>query len=396
MNKALNFYDVIIVGSGPSGAVAAGKLAEKGHSVLLLDKATFPRDKICGDGLLESSIKILKKLELFEQISKEAFKAEEVLVFPFKNKSFKIKTLFYSLKRKRLDEILKKWAENKGALSRQGKYLGEILEKDDNIEITVANGENGKKERIKARFLILASGCQNMESISEQLNKKLAFERKIFALRAYCKAEWNIQNPQIYFENKFEIGYFWIFPMGNNIYNIGCGGIKNGLFLKNKLDHFLKTTKSLKGKNFTWLEKPKGAFINTNLSNLKHAAKGKVLLVGELLGTTYPLNGEGVGKAMESALIAAQTVHMALIKNDNTIINSYPKELRKNIAPIYKAYSFAEKLLYHKRFGKLNFYLICSCKFLSNYISDVVSERKKPADIKLFRFLYKLLNGFIK
>ncbi len=61
-------WDVIVAGAGPAGSVAAGYLAGKGHKTLLLDKETFPREKVCGDGLSHDSIRFLKKIALYETV----------------------------------------------------------------------------------------------------------------------------------------------------------------------------------------------------------------------------------------------------------------------------------------------------------------------------------------
>src|SRR5690606_15657383 len=61
-------YDAIIVGAGPGGATAAAVMARAGLRVLLLDKATFPRDKICGDAISGKSVDVLRKLGLLDRL----------------------------------------------------------------------------------------------------------------------------------------------------------------------------------------------------------------------------------------------------------------------------------------------------------------------------------------
>ncbi|MCP4214791.1 MAG: FAD-dependent oxidoreductase, partial [bacterium] len=63
-----NIYDVIITGAGPAGCSAAIFLGKKGYNVLLVDRATFPRDKICGDGLSSSTMSFLKRINLYDEV----------------------------------------------------------------------------------------------------------------------------------------------------------------------------------------------------------------------------------------------------------------------------------------------------------------------------------------
>lgn len=72
MDKATNHHDVIIVGAGPAGSSAAAILGEKGHSVLLMDKESFPRDKTCGDGVTYKALPALRRLGLDTKIKTES------------------------------------------------------------------------------------------------------------------------------------------------------------------------------------------------------------------------------------------------------------------------------------------------------------------------------------
>src|SRR5437016_12531817 len=64
-------WDVLIVGAGPAGSIAAFHLAARGHAVLLLDKKRFPRNKTCGDGLLSDALRVLERVGLLTRRSEE-------------------------------------------------------------------------------------------------------------------------------------------------------------------------------------------------------------------------------------------------------------------------------------------------------------------------------------
>ena len=83
-----NIYDVAIVGAGPAGSAAAITLAKQRHSVLLIDQFSFPREKVCGDGLTGDSLHMLKKLGIWNEIEPITYKSYKLELFPVKNKSF--------------------------------------------------------------------------------------------------------------------------------------------------------------------------------------------------------------------------------------------------------------------------------------------------------------------
>ena len=105
-SKNSEFYDVIVAGLGPSGSVAAVQIAKNGHSVLLIDKEDFPRNKICGDGLIGDSIRILKEIGLWELIEKNSYKSDFLEVFHHSNKSAVFDLPIYTIKRKTFDNHL--------------------------------------------------------------------------------------------------------------------------------------------------------------------------------------------------------------------------------------------------------------------------------------------------
>src|SRR5512132_1647151 len=68
-------WEVVVVGAGPAGSMAALHLAKRGHRTLLLDKDTFPRDKVCGDALIPDTIRSLKRSGLHAEVCQRALKA---------------------------------------------------------------------------------------------------------------------------------------------------------------------------------------------------------------------------------------------------------------------------------------------------------------------------------
>ena len=383
-------YDVIVVGAGPAGSVTAGTLASNGHSVLLIDKECFPRNKVCGDGLTGDSIRMLTELGLWDSIAEKSFKSEYVELYPFKNKSFILKSPVYTFKREEFDNDLKEWAIGNGAEFRNLRFCGDVSQKGTEIECW--DSDKNKFCILKGRIIIFAMGCQPDSFVAERTFTENKIKSDIIAVRGYCKAAWNIDHPLVFFSKELKEGYIWIFPMGDNIYNVGCGTRQGKLEIKSILNNFLKNNKYTKKASYRWEVKPEGAFINAGLCNIDSAVKNNILLVGETLGTTYPFTGEGIGKALESGYLAAKLVSDALNEDDFKRLKYYPFLLEQKIKHAYKPYEIAERIFKRKYIGTILYYCLCCSKTLSNCVSDILSERKKPNDIKSVRLLYKILS----
>ena len=388
---------MVVVGAGPSGSAAAGILSSAGHSVLLLDRKNFPRDKVCGDGLTGDSLRMLKRFDIWDEVRLEAFKSEKVELFPFERKSFTLNTPIYTIKRKVLDNIIKRRAVRSGADFKVAKFTGSVLENEEKVyELEVWDYEFEEYRIFKGRIVIFAMGAQSGSFVTEYFFKDSKIKPDIIALRGYCKADWQIKHPMVFFNKKFPQGYVWIFPMNNDIYNVGCGARKGCINIRNDLYDFLEKNPLTKNTEIKWITKPKGAFIKSDLCNLSTSVKGNILLTGETLGSTYPFTGEGIGKALETGYLTAQLVSKALYENNMEILKTYPVFLRSELENAYRPYRAAENLFAKKRTGKLLYKFLCRSKTLSDCVADILSENKSPENIKLLRIMYKILRKFVK
>ncbi len=72
-------YDVLVIGAGPAGSASAITLAKQGYSVLIVDQCSFPREKVCGDGLIGDSLNMLKKLGIWSKVEALSNKSDEVI-----------------------------------------------------------------------------------------------------------------------------------------------------------------------------------------------------------------------------------------------------------------------------------------------------------------------------
>ena len=385
-------YDIVIIGAGPAGSAAAITIAKKGHSVLLIDKFSFPREKICGDGLTGDSLNMLKELGVWSKIEPTAYRSSKVELFPNRNKSFILESPVYTVKREHLDKILLDHAVFCGAEFRQLNFKGEIEQKKNYIFLKTEDN-NLQTVKITAKFGLFSTGCQ----FSKSLKKFNLARPDLIAVRGYYKANWNIKHPLVFLSNDLRNGYFWIFPMGNNEFNIGYGtNSYQKIDLKNKLYEFISHKIPFKDISGYWASPVKGSFLRTNLSNTGKGVSKNILFAGEVLGSTLPFTGEGIGKALETGIIAGETVYQALLKNDTSILTKYNERIKNELQIKYRPYRIASFFCKYKMLNKIFFALLIRsnklCYITSQILNDKVNKKHlsyKDIICYMFKMLFK-------
>ncbi len=381
-------YDTLIIGAGPSGSAAAIELAKAGKSVLLIDKKSFPREKVCGDGLVGDSIRVLKKLDVYDEVKEKGYSSSRVELIPEKAPRFEINGNIITLKREILDNILLQKAISLNVEFIIGKFTGKVhdSQKYSFAEIVTSTGII----TVKYKFLLLATGCQNDGTLRTLLPK--IKKPSLVAIRGYYKADWPIEKPMAVFIKDLMPGYLWIFPMGNDIFNLGCGrkiGNSYRYSLHDILEKYIQ--KKLNKKYHTsgvWVSKPKGAMLRDDFVNIKFASKNNILLTGELLGTTYPFTGEGIGKALDSGILAAETINAALEQNSTEPLRKYTKLIRKKYGHYYFAYRAAYYFSLISYFRHKMFNKAASSQHIKDSIADFIDDNKK---IKIMHAIKRII-----
>ena len=154
-----NIYDVIIVGAEPSGAIAGHHLARNGHTVLLFDKCDFPREKICGDGLIADSLHSLARAGVSDEVRQHARVLHSMQIYSPSRICINVTGEVWTVSRSILDDILVRNAVRSGALLRRG-YIRHVGY-DDNGLFCAEDNEGGIHT---ARVGILATGVSSIKS----------------------------------------------------------------------------------------------------------------------------------------------------------------------------------------------------------------------------------------
>jgi len=320
-------YDAVIVGAGPAGTSAALYAHKLGLKCILLDKALFPRDKICGDALSGKTVRILRELELLEGIENLEGSDINRITFggPSHNKfdvhlngdgdDYRHRTKGYVIPRLIFDNFL---FENASRVTdtRQGFTVTDLIYENNFLAGVKGVSKEGKKEKFFAPIIL---GCDGPNSIvARKLGLyKMDMDNTAVAIRCYYEGiEGLTDQIELHYVSEAKPGYFWLFPAGEGKANIGIGLSKNDAkkedrTLKQIMDEIIESNYFRERfSNASALEKPKGW--NLPMGSIKRKNHGSgYMLLGDAAGLVDPFTGEGIGNAMVSAKHAAYIIKKA-------------------------------------------------------------------------------------
>jgi menaquinone-9 beta-reductase len=354
--------DVIVVGAGPSGATTAYYLAQAGLEVLLLEKARFPREKVCGDGLTPRAVKSLVAMGIdvgpgsgwLRNKGLRVVGAGMRLEMPWPELN---SYPGYGLVRPRsaLDEQLARRAQAVGAKLLEGVTVtGPVLDDAGNIVGVTARAEAedadsaphdperavDSQRTFRARVVVAADGNSSRLSVAMGLRKR--DDRPLgVAVRTYYSSP---RHDDDYLESWLDLwdgdrllpGYGWIFGMGDGTSNVGLGLLNTSDAFGNT-DYRALLKRWLRSMPEEWgyveenrTEPVRGAALPMGFNRTPHYYRG-LLLAGDAAGMVNPFNGEGIAYAMESGEILARTITQALARQSHAetvrVLRGYPQAL---------------------------------------------------------------------
>ncbi|MCO5968015.1 geranylgeranyl reductase family protein [Actinoallomurus soli] len=347
--------DVIVVGAGPAGSTTAYHLAQAGLNVLLLEKTTFPREKVCGDGLTPRAVKQLVKMGV--DIDAPGW---------IRNKGLRIigggvrlelpwpdlaSYPDYGLVRTRMDfdQILAERAVAAGVkLHMNTNVTGPVLDdRTGRITGVVAKTADGEVT-YTAPLVVAADGNSTRLSLAMGLRKR--DDRPIgVAVRRYYTSP---RHDDDFLESWLELwdgdrllpGYGWIFGVGDGTSNVGLGLLNTSEAFKN-VDYRALLRSWLAGMPEEWGYQEdnatgpvRGAALPMGFNRTPHYTRG-LLLVGDAGGMINPFNGEGIAYAMESGEMAAEIIAQALARptpaQRERALHDYPRVLKEAYGGYY-------------------------------------------------------------
>ncbi len=315
--------DVIIVGAGPAGSALAYFLAAQGVDVLLLDKAEFPRDKTCGDGLTPRALGVLRTMGLLDTVLEAGFKINGVHIHMPDGRLISapvpawgdLPRFAFVLPRVKLDDLIRRHAVQAGAEFQPRTEATRVL-REGGICVGVAATTPAGPCELRARCTVLATGAAVALLERADLLAPPIFGR---AARGYYHGMAQLSD---YLEFHLEAvplpGYAWVFPISPTAANVGAGYLVPSAAAqalgspRKVLEAFLANPTMASRLAGARQDGPvKGYPLRFDFPRARLSAPG-VLLIGEAAGLVNPLTGEGIDYALESAESAAEVLSAGL------------------------------------------------------------------------------------
>ena len=327
MNAAPALVDeaeVVVVGGGPAGSVAAATLAEIGRDVLVVDQSAFPREKPCGDGLTHSAVEVLEELGL-EAVAEHGQAVEDcriVIAHGTETKGWyrpparlPRSRFMRTVPRLALDEALLDAAVERGARFVQARVDGPLMDGGEARGVALSTPDGGA--RIDARCVIAADGATSRMRRACWIGGETV-GTQVYAVRQYFTVEegldpvFDVYVPLLY-EGGLLAGYGWVFPVAERRANVGVAyhGPPAGrprARIRRVLSSFVRELEEREGDRFGRLtdpSRPIGSPIAVHFS-ADRCQLGNVLFCGEAAQTADPLTGEGISFSMRSGRTAAR------------------------------------------------------------------------------------------
>ena len=348
--------DVIVVGAGPGGSSAAHHLAQSGLDVLLLEKTSFPREKVCGDGLTPRAVKSLVRLGIDTSEANGFIRNRGLriigggmrLELPWPELSTYPD---YGLVRPRLDfdELIVRAAQQAGArLQEDTTVTGPVLDANDRVVGVTARTADGP-QTYRAPLVIAADGSSARLALSLGVQKRDDRPMGVAVRRYYTSPRTDDDMLESWLELKGSDGsllpgYGWVFGVGDGTSNVGLG-ILNTTNAWQKTDYkkLLKDWTGAMPEQWQFTDEHatgpvRGGALPMGFSRTPHYTRG-VLLVGDAGGAVNPFNGEGIPYAMESGLLAAEHAAQALARPDGAqrelALQGYPQAMKQEYGGYY-------------------------------------------------------------
>ena len=346
--------DVLIAGAGPGGASTSIFLAKEKVPHIIIDKAVFPRDKICGDAMSAKTVGMLKRMlpgwhQLFVADKSKAIVSSGIQFIAADNTLLDIPFLLKNMdennppgfvsKRIHFDETLAGLIDEQYATLLSGTLLQDIEQKEDGLLITVL--QHGIRKTI---FTKMIAGAEGRGSI---VAKKLAHHTMDAAhfsagIRAYYKNVTGLHTQnfiELHFLKELQPGYLWIFPLPDGTANVGAGMLSTAVAakkvnLKQLMLQAIATHPNLKHRFTNAVMDGQIEGWGLPLGSKKRRLSGnRFLLSGDAASLIDPFTGEGIGNAMVSGLVAARTIKKAVENNNYSadFLKQYDDELYKKL-----------------------------------------------------------------
>ncbi len=350
--------DAVVIGAGPAGSATATFLAEAGHDVVLLEKSSFPRDKVCGDALTPRAVKALASLGMTEeaegtppgwdrQEGLRMYGGKVVLELPWPELE-DYPSHSVTATRAIFDHALARNAAKAGAhLMERTEAVGPVYLSSSHgrvagVRYRRTEPDGGRREGVvRAPVVLACDGGSSRFAVALGLGRDESRPMGV-AIRAYYdspRSEMDMMegflemrapsDPATGERGALLPGYGWVFPLDDGKVNVGWG-------LLSSSEHFRTTSYRRVLEEWvagfppewgitpeTMQGKPRSAGLPMAHNRKPFVHRG-VVLVGDAGGMVNPFNGEGISYAIEAGEMAAAAAHEALVRRSDRPLEAYP------------------------------------------------------------------------
>ena len=404
--------DVLVVGAGPGGSATAYHLARHGIDVTVVDKAAFPREKVCGDGLTPRSVAAMLRMG----IDPDQPGFERVLGLRVHSRSATIDLPWpelsswpgYGLVMPRLDfdAMLAERAKKAGARIMELTEATGPIQEDGWVRggiVRPADDRDAEPVEIRARYTVAADGAASRFAKPAGVQRDASLPLGI-AARRYYRSPYH---PGPWFESWLDLwegdmllpGYGWLFPVAGGQLNLGAG-------LLNTFKNFKEVSAQRLFDAFATMlpagweiddEHAEGRVLSGPLPmgmNRKPPAVPGLLLIGDAAGVVNPFNGEGIAYAIETGEMAAEILHEALVTDRPGLTMMYPTMLRERYGDYFRiGRGFARVVGRPAIMGRATKYLLPNQRvmgFAMRVMANLTDGKDGDAQDRLFYLLQRL------
>lgn len=338
-------FDVIVIGGGPSGSCAAIFLSKAGKRVLLLDRAKFPREKVCGDGISGRSVGVLRELGLLQKFKSVehqdmfgvTFSSPNGTVAPIPSASG-TEAPGFVCRREVFDNVLFQHAKSLASKTIEG-FFATALVYEGKAVAGVKGTYDGAEMEFRAKVVVCADGVGGMTA--RKLGAYNSDEAHQHAgIRCYYEGVEGMGDKiELHFVDSAVPGYFWIFPLPNKRANVGLCMVVSDM--KKRKANLQKIMNDIVENHPVFKPRFQNAKRSTEIkswllplaSKRMKLAGGGYVLVGDAASLIDPFTGEGIGNALTSGKHASMAILKAFEANDfsESALSEYPKALWENI-----------------------------------------------------------------
>lgn len=350
--------EVVVIGAGPAGSAAAITLARAGREVLVVDKATFPRDKFCGDGLTADALRRLEALGLDPATVASWTPVHDVWLRGPAGHQIHLPLpddggLFAVVARRRdLDAAMVEVARAAGAELIEGTACTAVSVRPEGVRVDLSDGRG-----VAARYLVAADGMWS--PVRKALGLSLTGYRGDWhAFRQYFRGVSTRAATELFcwFEPDFLPGYAWAFPSGSGTANVGFGIRRGSRWQVGDMAHLWRDLlrrphiRQVLGATAEPEGPPRAWPIPARIGRIPlTSGDGRVLFAGDAAAATDPMTGEGIGQALATGTWAARAVIAAGPGDPQRARTHYQERVRRELIADHALSALLVRALQHRR-----------------------------------------------